>query len=189
MLAVYVGLELSVGTWGFSYLVQARALPESLAGYSVSGYWLGLTLGRFLISPIAARIGATAAGLMYACLAGVTAAATLAWLSPAAALASVALVLLGFFLGPIFPTTMAIALHQTQARLGPTAIGVMNSGSVVGGAALPWLAGAIAQSAGIWILLPFTVTLAVLQFAVWWPLANRIRAPRVVNGQRSRPGG
>jgi fucose permease len=167
-----------VGGWGFSYLVQARALPVSLAGYSISGYWLGLTLGRFLISPIAARLGAGPAGLIYACLAGVTAAAALAWLSPVAVLVSVALVLLGFFLGPIFPTTMAVAPRLTQARLTPTAIGVMNAGSVVGGAALPWLAGAIAQNTGIWTLLPFTVTLALLQFAVWRPLADRIRAPR-----------
>ena len=103
--------------------------------------------------------------------------ATLAWLSPAAVLASVALMLLGFFLGPIFPTTMAVAPLLTSARLTPTAIGVMNAGSVVGGAALPWLAGTIAQDAGIWTLLPFTVTLALLQFAVWRPLARRIRTP------------
>jgi fucose permease len=178
MLAVYVGLELGLGGWGFSYLVQARGLSVSLAGYSISGYWLGLTLGRFLISPIAARMGAGPAGLIYACLAGVTAAATLAWLSPVAVLASVALVLLGFFLGPIFPTTMAVAPRLAQARLVPTAIGVMNAGSVVGGAALPWLAGAIAQDTGIWTLLPFTVTLALVQFAVWRPLAGRIRPSR-----------
>jgi fucose permease len=174
MLAVYVGVELSVGNWGFSYLVQARALPESLAGYAVSGYWLGLTLGRFLISPIAARAGATTAAMMYACLAGVTAATTLAWLSPSA-LACVALGLLGFFLGPVFPTTMAIAPQLTQARLVPTAIGVMNAASVVGGSALPWLAGTIAQDAGMWVLLPFAVALAVAQFAVWRPIAVRLR--------------
>jgi fucose permease len=175
MLAVYVGLELGVSIWAFSYLVQARSLSRQLAGYSVSGYWLGLTLGRFLISPVAARIGATAIGLMYACLAGVTAAAILAWLSPAAVLASVALMLLGFFLGPVFPTTMAVAPQLTRARLVPSAIGVMNAASVVGGSALPWLVGAIAQNTGIWILLPFTLTLAALQFAVWRPLALRIR--------------
>jgi hypothetical protein len=45
ILAVYVGLEASVGDWGFSYLVQARGLTESLAGYAVSEYWLGMTLG------------------------------------------------------------------------------------------------------------------------------------------------
>ena len=182
MLAVYVGLEMSLGNWGFSYLVQARALPGAVAGYAVSGYWLGLTVGRFLISPVASRAGATTAGMIYACLAGVTAAATLAWLSPAAALSVTALMLIGFFLGPVFPTTMAIAPRLTQARLAPTAIGVMNAGSVVGAAALPWLAGAIAQREGIWTLLPFAVTLAALQFAAWRPLAGRISAPVVTPG-------
>ena len=127
MLAVYVGLELSVGNWGFSYMVQARALARPLAGYPVSGYWLGLTVGRFLISPLAARAGATIAGMMYACLAGVIVATTLAWVSPNAALASVALLLLGFFLGPVFPTTMAIVPLLAPPRLAATAIGVMNA--------------------------------------------------------------
>jgi fucose permease len=175
MLAVYVGLELSVGNWGFSYLVQARALPASLAGYTVSGYWLGLTLGRFLISPLAARLGASTAAMMYACLAGVTAAATLAWLLPSAP-ACVALGLLGFFLGPVFPTTMAIAPRLTRPALVPAAIGVMNAASVIGGSALPWLAGTIASSAGMRVLLPFAVALALAQFAVWRPIAGRLRA-------------
>lgn len=178
LLAVYVGLELSMGNWAFSYLVEARGQSELLAGYSVSGYWLGLTLGRFLISPVAGRVGATTAGLMFTCLAGVTAAATLTWLLPGAAAASAGLVLLGFFLGPVFPTAMAVVPRLVTARLVPTAIGVMNAGSVIGDAALPWLAGAIGQSAGVWTLLPFTVTLALLQLAVWWPIAGRVRAPQ-----------
>jgi len=37
MLAVYVGLEASVGDWGFSYLVQARGLPESLPATRSAG--------------------------------------------------------------------------------------------------------------------------------------------------------
>ncbi len=179
MLAVYVGLELSVGNWGFSYMVQARALARPLAGYPVSGYWLGLTVGRFLISPLAARAGATIAGMMYACLAGVIVATRLAWVSPNAALASVALLLLGFFLGPVFPTTMAIVPLLAPPRLAATAIGVMNAAAVVGGAGLPWLAGTIAQHTGIWTLLPFTLSLGLLQVAVWRPLAHRIRASPV----------
>ena len=175
MLAVYVGLELSVGNWGFSYLMQARGLPATIAGYSVSGYWLGLTVGRFAISPIAVKIGMTTARTMYACLTGITVAAALAWLAPDAALATAALVLLGFFLGPVFPTTMAIAPRLTRAGLAPTAIGVMNAGSMAGGAALPWLAGVITQATGMWTLLPFGLALALLQFAVWRPLTVRIR--------------
>jgi fucose permease len=173
MLAVYVGLEISVGNWGFSYLVQTRALPGTLAGYTVSGYWLGLTLGRFLISPIATRAGVSPVGMIYACLAGITVAIGLAWLLPTAP-ACVALGLLGFFLGPVFPTTMAIAPRLTQDRLVPTAIGVMNAVSLVGGAALPWLVGALAQASGMWVLLPFALALALAQFAAWRPIAGRL---------------
>src|SRR4051794_3872817 len=51
LLAVYVGLELGVGNWAFGFLVEARGQAAVLAGYAVSGYWLGLTAGRFLLSP------------------------------------------------------------------------------------------------------------------------------------------
>ncbi len=178
LLAVYVGLEISIGNWGFSYLVEERGQGDLLAGYTISGYWLGLTLGRFLISPAATRIGLTVVGLIFACLAGVTAVATLTWLLPLAAATSVGFVLLGFVLGPIFPTTMAVAPKMTVTRLVPTAIGVMNAGSVVGGSALPWLAGAIAQGSGVWTLLPFAVTLALLQMAVWWRMVECMRTAR-----------
>jgi fucose permease len=178
LLAVYVGLELGVGNWGFSYLVDARDQSDLLAGYVVSGYWLGLTAGRFLLSPLVTRLGLTAVGLMYTCLAGVTAATLLTWVLPGTVPAVTGLVLLGFFLGPIFPTAMAVVPLLTSARLVPSAIGVMNAGSVVGGSALPWLAGAVAQAAGVWTLLPFSLVLALLQLAVWWPMAGLVQAPR-----------
>ena len=82
--------------------------------------------------------------------------------------------LLGFFLGPVFPTTMAIVPRLTQPRLVPTAIGVMNAGAVLGGSALPWLAGTIAQNAGMQALLPFVLALSLAQFAVWRPIAARL---------------
>ncbi len=191
MLAVYVGVELSVGSWGFSYLVQGRHLVQSTAGYLVSGYWLGLTLGRFVISPIATRLGLTAIGIMYVSLFGVLGSAALVWLVPGAAGVGVALALLGFFLGPIFPTTMALAPQMAGPRLQSTAIGVMNAASCVGGSALPWLAGTIGQSAGVWTLLPYSLALAGLQFVVWRPLALWIRQTSLgpsTSGSRSSAG-
>lgn len=173
-LAVYVGLESGVGTWGFSFLVEEHGLRTLLAGYAVSGYWLGLTLGRFLISPLAARIGLSAARTSFACLAGVTVAAAAAWLAPGAAVAAGALAVLGFFLGPLFPTAMAVVPDITAPRLVATAIGVMNAGSVVGGALFPWLAGTVAQGAGAWTLPPFAVALGLLQAVLWWLVASRI---------------
>ena len=179
LLAVYVGLEISMGNWGFSYLVQARGEHRVLAGYVVSGYWLGLTLGRFLISPFAIRIGASAANMAFGCLIGVTIVAALTWVLPGAA-SIPGFVLLGFFLGPIFPTAMAMVPNATPARLVPTAIGVMNAGSVIGGSALPWLAGALGQGTGAWTLLPFALVLAVVTMAIWWLMVrNRVEMDAV----------
>ena len=176
LLTVYVGLELGVGNWAYAYLVQARGQAEALAGYAVSGYWLGLTAGRFLLGPIVTRLGLTAAGLMRTCLTGVTLVAALTWLLPGRAAAAAGLALLGFFLGPVFPTAMALAPRLTTTRLVPAAIGIMNAGSVVGGSLLPWLAGAIAGRAGVWTLLPFTLALSLLQHGIWWPMARRVGA-------------
>jgi fucose permease len=113
--------------------------------------------------------------------------ATVTWVLPNAAVASVGFVLIGFFLGPIFPTTIAMVPSTTPPRLVPTAIGVMNGGSVVGGSGLPWLAGAIAQRAGVWTLLPFSAVLALLQVIIWWRMAVRIRRAPILSSDSVEP--
>jgi fucose permease len=116
----------------------------------------------------------------------VTVTAALTWLISVPGAANVGFVLLGFCLGPIFPTTMAVAPRLTIARLVPTAIGVMNAGSVIGGAALPWLAGAISQGIGVWTLLPFAAVLALLQLGIWRRIDTRIHTPAVERQQATR---
>jgi fucose permease len=176
-LAVYVGLEVGVGTWGFSFLVDGRGQSPLLAGYALSGYWLGLTAGRFLINPAASSAGVAEGATTYACLVGVLAAGGLAWLASAPAVVDSGLVLLGFFLGPIFPTTMAITPSLTAQRLVPSAIGVINGFSVTGGSLFPWLAGVIAQSEGISTLLPVSMALGVALLFIGVPIARRIAGP------------
>ncbi|MGI5238310.1 MFS transporter [Dactylosporangium sp. CA-139066] len=186
-LTVYVGLEIGVGNWGFTYLVQEHGEPSLVAGYTISGYWLGLTLGRFLISPAATRAGMSAAAMATACLAGVTGGAALIWASPAAAVATAGFVLLGFFLAPLFPTAIAVVPDVVEPRLVATAMGVMNGVSVVGGAGLPWLAGWLAQHVGIWTLMPFALVLSVVQLVVWrlMLVAGARRNAEAVTGLRA----
>jgi fucose permease len=172
LLAAYVGVELSLGNWGFSYLVERRGMSEVMAGYLISGYWLGLTVGRFVLSPLAARIGLGTAGLTASCLAGIFAVTALTWLVPVAGVAGAGYALLGFLLGPIFPTTMGAAPTFAPPHLVPSAIGVMNAGSVVGGSVLPWLSGTLAQGIGIWTLLPYVLLLTATQLAIWARMAS-----------------
>ncbi|MEV5410033.1 MFS transporter [Thermopolyspora sp. NPDC052614] len=173
-LAVYVGTEISVGNWAFTFLTEERELTDRFAGYIVSGYWLGLTAGRFLISPLATRLGLTPIGMTFLCLFGVTTAALLTWVFPGTIMAAASLTLFGFFLGPLFPTTMAVAPQLASPALVPTTIGLLNGVSVIGGAVFPWLVGAIAEGIGVWTLPPYALTLAFLQLTLWWAVANRL---------------
>jgi hypothetical protein len=46
--------------------------------------------------------------------------------------------------------------------------------AVTAAAALAWLAGTVAQNAGMWVLPPFAMVLALAQLAVWRPITGRI---------------
>jgi fucose permease len=175
-LTVYVGVEMSMGSWGVNYLQEHHGLSEGLAGASLSGYWLGLTVGRFVISPVSTALRWTTARMTSVCLAGVIACGVALGLAPAGLFATVCLALLGFFLGPLFPTAIAVVPQLTSPRLVPTAVGLMNAVSVVGGAALPWLAGTLGDVAGIGTLVPFVTGLAVVQLLVWRAVAAQMRS-------------
>lgn len=57
LLLIYVGTEASVGNWAYAVQSIARQTPELIAGYSVSAYWMGLTIGRFSLSYWLERLG------------------------------------------------------------------------------------------------------------------------------------
>jgi fucose permease len=174
-LAVYVGVEVSLGNWAYSFLVLDRGQGYLLAGWVVSGFWLGLTLGRFVLNAIAERLGIGPVGLTYGCLAGILGASVLVWLVPGTVVAVGGFVLLGAFLGPIFPLTIAVLPRLTPGWLAPTAIGVLVGVSVIGAAVFPWLAGTIAEHAGLVSLLPFCAVLTALLVVNWWRIARRLR--------------
>jgi fucose permease len=173
-LCLYVGIEVTVGNWGFSLLTQQRGAGTVLAGLVVSGYWFGLTLGRFVINAATSRAGIGVAGMMFTCLAGLTVAITLTWWVPDAVVGAIGFALMGFFLGPVFPTTIAVQPRLVPSQLVPTAVGLLVGASVIGGAGLPWLAGALAQGLGLGSLLPYTLILTLVLVAGWWLIARRM---------------
>jgi fucose permease len=175
-LAVYVGMEVTLGNWAYSFLIAERGQGTLLAGWVVSGFWLGLTLGRFVLNATAERLGVGPLALTYLCLAGILVGAVLIWLVPADAVAVAGFVLVGSFLGPIFPITVAVLPRLTPPWLASTAIGLLVGVSVIGAAVFPWLAGTIAEYLGLGSLLPFTALLAVLLIVNWWRIARL--APR-----------
>jgi fucose permease len=173
-LAFYVGVEASVGNWSFSYLTEARGQAVVAAGWSVSGYWFGLTVGRFTLNATAERLGLSLATLSGVCIGGVGACALAVWLLPTVGASVVALAVMGFFLGPLFPTTIAAVPRLVPADLVATAVGVLVATSIVGGGGVPWLVGLSAQRIGLWTLLPAAALCALGMGLLWWRISRRL---------------
>jgi fucose permease len=169
----YVGSEISMGNWSFSFLTEERHGSTLISGWAVSGYWLGLTLGRLTMGSLARRIGNRR--LIQGCLVGVLVGVVIIWLAPFSAVSAIGLVLTGYCLGPIFPTTIALMSSLIEGRLLSSAIGFVASLGSLGGALFPWIAGNLAQQVGLWTLLPYVMILTVVMFGFWLALQGRSR--------------
>jgi fucose permease len=167
-LLLYVGIEVSLGTWGYSFLVEGRHQQAWLSSLTVSGYWLGLTLGRFTLSNFAERLGIGNVGLIYSCMAGIVIGVLIIWLFPFEVAASVGFCFIGYSLGPIYPTMVALMPDLVASRLVSSAISFLVSMSILGIAIFPWLAGILAQSISTWSLLPYTIVLTFSMLVSWW---------------------
>jgi hypothetical protein len=53
---IYVGVEVTIGGWATSFLVDERGGDNS-SGYVSSGFFAGLTVGRVVLIPVTAWIG------------------------------------------------------------------------------------------------------------------------------------
>ncbi len=172
-LLFYVGVEVSLGSWGYTFLLENRHESDLLAGGIVSGYWLGLTLGRFILNNIAGRLRLGLSGLMYTCMGGIVLGILMIWLIPGVVASAVAFCLTGFSLGPIYPSTVALVPDIVPSRMVSSAIGFLVGLSILGVALFPWIAGTLAQYTGIWSLLPYSVGLTVIMLALWWTIRRR----------------
>ncbi len=170
-LLFYVGTEVGLGNWGYSFLTLARSGPPLFSAWVISGYWCGLTLGRLVLGHLIPRLGARR--LITLCLAGVVLGLLLAWALPGVWGAACGFCLVGFCLGPLFPTAIALMPQIVVPRLLPSAIGFLACLGSGGGALFPWLAGNLVQHLGYWFLLPFALLLTMCMFGVWLAL-NRV---------------
>lgn len=160
-LLVYVGIEASFSHWAYSVQVIARSTPPLLAGYGVSAYWLGLTVGRFLLGYGlrflgAIRIITLSLGLLMVGLVGW-------WQWPSGLLS---LPLIGLALAAMFPTMIWLIPKRLPEAMVPAAVGFATSSASMGAALIPagvgWMAGAAGLEVVPLLMLPLALTLAIL---------------------------
>jgi fucose permease len=175
-LLLYVGVEMVLGLWTYTYLTEAQRIDNLVAGWMVSGYWFGLTLGRIIPPTLVKRWQLTERQLIELCLIGTTFGLILLWLIPNGVMMAISLGIIGFCLGPIYPTTLAVMAKLVPSRLLPSTIGFVASLSILGVAIFPWLAGLIAQDMGLSWILPYTLLVAIGMIGLWLMLARYVGA-------------
>lgn len=161
-LLIYVGTEASLGNWAYTVQSVSRGTPAWIAGYSVSGYWLGLTLGRFATGQMVKYLGAvrTVNFSLMLLLAGLG----IWWLVPPGQLLS--LPLIGFSLAAIYPITIWLMPQRVPSSIVPAAIGFLSSLGSLGAATIPTGLGWLADKAGLEVIPALMVVLAIVAIAL-----------------------
>ncbi len=145
--AVYVMIEQSIGTWLPSFNKNVLGLPAERAALMLSVYFGSLALSRFVFGYLVRRISAFTLQLVYlACAFGLLAAvlATTASTNPWQG-AAYLLVLVGFFIGPIYPTLNSMMLSQLDKSLHSSMTGLIIVASALGGTVGSQILGTISQ--------------------------------------------
>ncbi|KAI0298683.1 major facilitator superfamily domain-containing protein [Multifurca ochricompacta] len=132
---VYVGVEVTIGGWIVTYIIQVRHGGPS-SGYISAGFFGGLTAGRVFLLWVNKSLE------------------LVVWLVPSLIGSAVAVSLVGVLLGPIYPIVMNESGRILPRWLLTGCIGWIAGFGQTGSAALPFMTGAIASKTGIKSLHP-----------------------------------
>ncbi|MFC8663551.1 MFS transporter [Streptomyces sp. NPDC057199] len=164
---LHVGIEAGVGGWEPTHL-ETVGYGAGVAATATSVYWLMMTVGRFLVAPIALRYSAQA--IITVSCAGMTVCLLLAAVP---GLAPYAYAGVGLFIAPIFPTGLPW-LNRAAPRARRAGAVVIAASMVGGVAAGPALGKAIEWSGVRAVpLLLCAVSAVCLAATVWLIRATR----------------
>lgn len=162
---VYVGTESAISGWVITFMLRVRHASPYLASFSSSGFWVGMAAGRLVLGLVTDKLGvrrATAAYLTVAILSQ----ALLATIDVAAV--SIALVaVVGFFLGPLFPSGVVLLAQLLPRPLLVGAVSFVATVGQIGAAVSPFVLGSLAQALGIYVFQVFILAMLAVTLLVW----------------------
>ncbi|KAK2737546.1 hypothetical protein FQN57_007481 [Myotisia sp. PD_48] len=166
----YQGAEVSVSGWVVSFLINHRGADIAKVGYVTSGFWGGITIGRFCLSPLAHKIGLKLSTVLL--IIGSGGFQLVLWFVPNIVGDAVALAIIGVLLGPIYPVTYSMFTSLLPANRQLSSLGFISAMGSSGGAAAPFFTGLIAQRMGTVVLHPICLGLYGIMICLWMGLSR-----------------
>ncbi|KAG9006781.1 hypothetical protein FRB94_000465 [Tulasnella sp. JGI-2019a] len=161
---VYVGAEVTIGGWVVTFLQQMRGGGSS-TGYVSSGFFGGLTVGRFVLWPVTDWLGGRRAMYVYGSLAVVL--EIIVWKAPNLIADAVAVSFVGLMIGPLYPIVMNVSTEVLPRWILAGSIGFVASFGQMGSALFPFLTGLLATSRGVQVLQPLVIALLAFMMVNW----------------------
>jgi fucose permease len=149
----FAGTEVTAGQWAYSLFTEARSIDTDRAGFWISVYWMGSTVGRVFFGFIAARFEVKR--LLRVAILGAMCSAALVWVNAADLLSFLGLAMLAFMLAPIFPLVTSTTPERVGAAHAANTIGFQVAAASLGATFLPALAGVLAERVGLEVIGPF----------------------------------
>ncbi|KAJ4166129.1 hypothetical protein NW765_007356 [Fusarium oxysporum] len=161
----FLGATLTASGWVVEYLVEVRNGDINQMGFVPAGFSGGSLLGRLFLAEPTHRFGVRPMIFAFTILSiGLQ---VLFWLVPNIIAASIAISLLGFFMGPYFATGISVGSKLFNPRIQSTALAFLFVFAQLGGCLFPIITGLIAASAGVSILQPVLCALLVATSVSW----------------------
>lgn len=175
LIVLTAGLESTPGNWIASMFTIERGISEVDAAQWVSIYWGSFTIGRIFFGAIISRVNTMI--LLRFCLLLALIGAGMLWWNAEAWIGFVGLTVLGFAQAPLFPVLISNTPRVVGQRHAANAIGFQLAGAGIGVAAIPALAGFIAERSTLEIIPPFAFTVTLILLAVYL-ISNAIASRR-----------
>lgn len=164
----YQGAEVAISGWIISFLVQFRHGDPSKVGFVTSGFWAGITLGRFTLSFLAHKTGERL--FVFVVTFGALILELLIWFVPSIPGDSVAVAFSGLLLGPVYPCAVHIFQRLIPRKMQISSLSLIGSVGSSGGAVAPFMTGILAQHVGTFVLHPICIGLFVSMGITWFLL-------------------
>ncbi len=145
-LGAYCAAEFTLGTWGASFLVNARGFSEDGAALAVSAFFGGIMIGRFIAGIAAVKLSDNTLiriGLILV-IPGLILLAVPMGMEGAVA----AFMIIGAGMGPVFPSVLHTVPARFGARFAADITGYHMGGAYVAGFAVQFAFGFVAAELG-----------------------------------------